>query len=258
MPLRAASNAIVLSALTAACLLAPAQWVGAGEMPQGFVYLRDVDPTIQQDMRYAGAANFVGHVVPGYDAAECVLVTQAANGLKAVQAELKEKQLSLKVYDCYRPARAVAAFVDWAKEPDDPRAKAIYYPQLTKPALFPGYIATRSGHSRGATMDLTLVPLTVDAPAESPHQTDAPCTAPEGQRAPDNGLDMGTSFDCFDTKANTAASGLSADERQNRAALVDVMSRHGFTNYDKEWWHFMLEGEPYPDTIFDFPISPRE
>ena len=105
MPLRAASNAIVLSALTAACLLAPAQWVGAGEMPQGFVYLRDVDPTIQQDMRYAGAANFVGHVVPGYDAAECVLVTQAANGLKAVQAELKEKQLSLKVYGCYRPAR---------------------------------------------------------------------------------------------------------------------------------------------------------
>ena len=256
---RAASNAIILSALAAACLLASAEAAGAGEMPQGFAYLRDVDPTIQQEMRYAGSANFVGHVVRGYDAAECVLVTQAATGLKAVQAELKEKQLSLKVYDCYRPARAVAAFVDWAKEPDDPKTKSIYYPALEKHALFPSYIATRSGHSRGATVDLTLVPLETAAPSETAIQESAaPCTAPREARAPDNSLDMGTSFDCFDTKANTAASGLSADERQNRAALVEVMSRHGFKNYDKEWWHFTLEGEPYPDTIFDFPISPRE
>ena len=138
----------------------------AAEMPKDFVYLRDVDPTIQQDMRYAGTDNFTGHKVPGYDAPECVLVRQAAEALKAVQAEVKAKGLSLRVYDCYRPARAVAAFVDWSKLPDDPKAKAIYYPALSKSALFPDYIALVSGHSRGATMDLTLVPL--DAPAAPP------------------------------------------------------------------------------------------
>jgi zinc D-Ala-D-Ala dipeptidase len=243
-------------AIAIGCSIAAAS---SAEMPHGFVYLRDVDPGIQQEMRYAGSANFLGHPVPGYDAAECVLTSQAANGLKAVQAELKEKQLSLKVYDCYRPARAVASFVDWAKQPDDAKAKSVYYPALEKRALFPGYIATRSGHSRGSTMDLTLVPLGSTAPAEaSIAQSIAACTATEEARAPDNSLDMGTSFDCFDTKANTAASGLTESERKNRDLLVDVMRRHGFENYEKEWWHFTLEGEPYPDTIFDFPISPRQ
>ncbi len=103
-----------------------------------------------------GADNFTGAKVPGYEAPECVLVRQAAEALKDVQAGLRGKGLTLKVYDCYRPARAVAAFVDWAKEPDDPHAKTTYYPNLPKGALFPDYIATRSGHSRGATMDLTL------------------------------------------------------------------------------------------------------
>jgi D-alanyl-D-alanine dipeptidase len=132
----------------------------------------------------------MGHAVPGYDAAECGLVSQAANGLKAVQAELKSKQLGLKVYDCYRPARAVASFVDWAEQPDDPKAKSIYYPALDKRALFPGYIATRSGHSRGSTMDLTLVPLGSSPPHEaSIEQSTAACTA-EAARAPDNSLDM--------------------------------------------------------------------
>jgi len=127
----------------------------AEEMANGFVYLRDVDPTILQDMRYAGPGNFTGHAVNGYDAPECVLVREAAEGLKAVQAEVKTKGLSLKVYDCYRPARAVKAFVDWSKLPDDAKAKATYYPALPKSALFPDYIALVSGHSRGATMDLT-------------------------------------------------------------------------------------------------------
>ena len=138
----------------------------AEEMANGFVYLRDVDPTILQDMRYAGTDNFTGHAVNGYDAPECVLVREAAEALKAVQEEVKAKGLSLKVYDCYRPARAVKAFVDWSKLPDDAKAKATYYPALSKSALFPDYIALVSGHSRGATMDLTLVPL--DAPAVPP------------------------------------------------------------------------------------------
>jgi D-alanyl-D-alanine dipeptidase len=230
----------------------------AGEMPNDFAYLRDVDATILQDMRYAGATNFVGHPVPGYGASECVLVREAAEALKGVQAELRDKGMGLKVYDCYRPARAVAAFVDWAKEPDDPNAKTVYYPAIEKRALFPGYIATRSSHSRGATVDLTLVKLDAAAPSEAPTQpTTAPCTAPSELRSADKSLDMGTSFDCFDAKAHTDASGLSEDQRRNRDLLVESMSRHGFKNYANEWWHFTLEREPYPDTIFDFPIVAR-
>jgi zinc D-Ala-D-Ala dipeptidase len=229
----------------------------AGEMPSRFVYLRDIDPTITQEMRYAGAGNFTGHAVPGYEAPECVLVRDAAEALKAVQAELRSKGLGLKVYDCYRPARAVAAFVAWAKTPDDPQAKAVHYPAIDKQALFPGYIATRSSHSRGATVDLTLVPLNGASGAVAAEGHAAPCTAPKDKRALDASLDMGTGFDCFDVKANTDASGLSTEERGNRATLVEAMRRHGFENYDKEWWHYTLKPEPYPDTIFDFPILPR-
>jgi zinc D-Ala-D-Ala dipeptidase len=229
----------------------------AGEMPDGFVYLRDVDPTILQDMRYAGMQNFTGHVVPGYDAPECVLAKQAAEALKAVQGELREKQLTLKVYDCYRPARAVAAFVAWSKLPDDSKAKSSYYPGLEKRDLFPDYIALVSSHSRGATMDLTIVPLTAGEPARPPPDAPTPCTAAIGKRAPDTSIDMGTAFDCFDVKAHTVVPGLDAEQQQNRQMLVDVMARHGFKNYEKEWWHYTLEGEPYPDTVFDFLIEPR-
>jgi D-alanyl-D-alanine dipeptidase len=227
-------------------------------MPENFVYLRDIDPTIQQDMRYAGANNFTGHAVPGYDAPECVLVRQAAEVLKAVQTQLRDMGFTLKVYDCYRPARAVKAFVAWAKLPDDPKIKSVYYPALPKSALFPDYIALVSGHSRGATMDLTTVPLdAASPPSGSSARTEGACTAALGTRPSDGSIDMGTSFDCFDAKANTAAPGLSDRERENRETLVAVMQAHGFKNYDREWWHFTLEPEPYPDTIFDFPIVPR-
>jgi D-alanyl-D-alanine dipeptidase len=231
---------------------------GAAEMPKDFVYLRDIDPTIQQDMRYAGSRNFTGKPVPGYDAAECVLVRQAAEALKAVQADLKAQHLSLKVYDCYRPARAVSAFVNWAKLPDDPEAKANYYPNLDKRALFQkGYIAARSGHSRGATVDLTLVPLDAPVNPGSDASTVA-CTAPQGDQAPDGSRAMGTSFDCFDAKANTVTQGLTAEERNNRVALVDAMRAHRFQNYAKEWWHYTLQLEPHPNIYFDFPIAPRQ
>lgn len=230
----------------------------AGEMPQDFVYLRDVDPTIQQDIRYAGGGNFTGKKVEGYEAAECVLLRPAAEALKAVQADVKAKGLTLKVYDCYRPARAVSAFVDWAKQPDDPKAKTAYYPNLPKSALFPDYIATRSGHSRGATLDLTLVPAETAGEAQAEAEVKPRgCTAPQKRRAPDGSLAMGTSFDCFDVKANTAALSLSAEERQNRDLLVEAMQARGFENYPLEWWHFTLQPEPYPETYFDFPIEPR-
>jgi len=231
----------------------------AAGLPTAFVYLRDVDPTIQQDMRYAGSDNFAEHPVPGYDAPECVLVRQAAEALKAVQADLKQQGLGLKVYDCYRPAEAVAAFVAWSKQPDDPDSKAVHYPALAKTSLFPqGYIATVSGHSRGATMDLTLIPRGAKAvpPSATGHALGA-CTAPQAEREGDDSLDMGTGFDCFDVKANTEASGLTPEEEANRKLLVYAMARHGFKNYPKEWWHYTLDPEPYPDTIFNFPILPR-
>ena len=231
----------------------------AADLPEDFVYLRDVDPTILQDMRYAGSDNFTGARVPGYEAPECVLLRPAAEALKAVQAELRPKDLTLKVYDCYRPARAVAAFVAWAKEPDVPSAKVVHYPNLPKAALFPDYIATRSGHSRGATADLTLVPIAAAAQSSDPVRGAAPqsCTAPQEGQAPDGSLAMGTSFDCFDVKANTAAPGLTEEEQENRAMLVEAMQARGFKNYPKEWWHFTFEPEPYPETYFDFPIEPR-
>jgi zinc D-Ala-D-Ala dipeptidase len=244
--------ALLLSALAAI----PAS---AADMPKDFVYLSDIDPSILQDMRYAGAANFTGRPVPGYDAPECVLVRQAAEALKAVQADVKAKGLSLKVYDCYRPSQAVAALVAWSNAPDDPDSKAVHYPALAKTELFPqGYIAAVSGHSRGATMDLTLVPLDAESvqPATTWNALGA-CTAPAADREADTSIDMGTGFDCFDVKANTAVPGLTMAQLQNRKMLVDAMARQGFKNYDKEWWHFTLENEPYPDTVFDFPILPR-
>jgi len=242
-----------VSALALATSALGAEPMSNKTMPKDFVYLRDIDPSIQQDMRYAGADNFTGKPVPGYDAPECVLVRQAARALKAAQAELRPMGLSLKVYDCYRPKRAVAAFVAWSKQPDDPQAKLVHYPDLPKSALFPDYIATRSGHSRGATLDVTIVPL-----GSSPHASDASSEVACTQAEPDdNSLDMGTGFDCFDPKANTDARGLTPEQRRNRKLLLDVMARHGFKNYRKEIWHYTFEPEPYPDTYFDFPILPR-
>jgi D-alanyl-D-alanine dipeptidase len=228
---------------------------GGESMPSDFVYLRDVDPSIQQDMRYAGPDNFTGGPVPGYQAPECILVGPAAKALKAVQADLRPKGLSLKVYDCYRPEQAVAAFVAWAKQPDDPAAKRSHYPTLPKSALFPDYIATRSGHSRGATLDVTLVP---DGVRTTPDEAAASNASACGLHAPaDGSLDMGTGFDCFSPKSNTVTSGLTPEQKRNRALLLDAMTRHGFKNYPQEIWHYTFEPEPHPARYFDFPVAPR-
>ncbi len=244
----------LLSGLIALAWAAPALCGEDNTLPGDFVYLADIDPTIAQDMRYAGPDNFTGKPVPGYDAAECVLVREAAEALKRVQEAVRAKGYTLKVYDCYRPARAVAAFVAWAKEPDDPKAKTIYYPNLPKSALFPDYIAPRSGHSRGATVDLTLAPL--GGPSNLSPATES-CTAPQGGKAPDGSLAMGTTFDCFDRKSTKFASNITAEQNANRIMLEDAMQAQGFSGYEMEWWHFTLRNEPYPDTIFDFPIEPR-
>ncbi len=242
----------------ATMLLAMAQGVAAqGALPSGFVYLRDVEPSIAQDIRYAGSDNFVGRPLPGYDAAECILRQEVAAALKRVQAGLRAGGLSLKVYDCYRPMRAVRAMVAWA---NDGRAQARtkrFFPRLPKSSLLLGYIASHSQHSTGNTIDLTLIKAEA-APAApfDPAATYGPCTGPAAQRSPDNSVDMGTSFDCLDPASHTASPAVTAEARRWRNMLVEAMRKQGLGNYYREWWHFSY-GRPGRTVAYDFPIRPR-
>ena len=240
--------------LTAMALAAPA---GAQGLPGGFVYLRDLDATIRQDIRYAGANNFVGRPLEGYGAAECVVKRDVGLRLKRVQAELGSQGLSLKVLDCYRPERAVHDMVVWAQNGQETPAERRYNPAFSKKDLFRlGYIAGHSGHSTGAAVDLTLVDLKADnSGAFDPNKAYADCTAPAAARPPEASVDMGTGYDCSDLKAHTAARSVTKDQRQWRNRLVAAMAGQGFVNYAKEWWHFSLPGAGGP--AYDFPISPR-
>lgn len=202
----------------------------------GFVDAARVVPGLVVDMRYFGEDNFVGRRVTGYEAPVCLLAGEAASALAAAQARLRPFGLGLKVFDCYRPARAVADFVAWAREPADTARKAAFYPELDKSRLFElGYIAERSGHSRGATVDLTLV----DA-----------ATGVE--------LDMGTPWDLFSTRSWPMDASLSPQQRANRLLLRTIMLDSGFRPYDQEWWHFTLRDEPHADTYFDFPVTTQD
>lgn len=226
-------------------------------LPDGFVFLREVDPTIAQDMRYAGTNNFTGEALPGYGGGECVLRRQAAEALKRVQADLTAQGLSLKTYDCYRPARAVRAFAQWAASGRESEATRRFYPSLRKETLFAaGYISGASLHSNGTAVDLTVVPMRTEQPRLDPAARYGACTAPVAQRTPDNSLDMGTGFDCFDTRAHARNAQIDAAQKRARQTLLDAMSRHGFKNYFREWWHFAFPiGQPARQ--FDFPIPPR-
>jgi len=227
-------------------------------LPPGFVYLRDIDPSIIQDMRYATADNFTGQPLPGYGAPECVLRREAAEGLKRVQADLARDNISLKVYDCYRPTRAVRAMEAWAHDGNDSETTRRFYPALHKRNLFAlGYIAAQSRHSTGTTIDLTLVKL----PAANVSRFDpavryGPCTDPASKRAPDNSVDMGTGFDCFDTRSYGMSSAVTSEQRQWRNVLNAAMRRHGFANYFREWWHYSYTGATEP-RVYDFAIVPR-
>jgi zinc D-Ala-D-Ala dipeptidase len=225
-------------------------------LPGDFVYLRDVDPTILQDIRYASTNNFTGRRLAGYQAAECVLRREAAAALARVQQDLKPRGLSLKVLDCYRPQRASRAMLAWAN--DGTEAQRRYYPRLNKRELFSlGYIAAYSGHSTGVVVDLTLVDLAADGSAAfAPEKTYADCTAPADKRAPEGSVDMGTGFDCFDTASHTASASITPQQRRWRQTLKAAMGQHGFVNYFREWWHFSLPGAGRGG--FDFPIPLRE
>ena len=244
---------IVIALVAVAC--APA--ATAQTLPGGFVFLRDIDPSILQDIRYAGANNFVGRRLSGYEAAECVVKREVGLALKRAQQELGPQKLSLKMLDCYRPARAVHDMVLWAQNGRETPAERRYNPALSKKDLFRlGYIAEHSGHSSGAAVDLTLVDLKADNPAAyDPNKAYADCTAPASARVPEASVDMGTGYDCSDVKAHTAARSITPDQRRWRNLLVAAMARQGFVNYSKEWWHFSLPGAAGP--AYDFPITGR-
>ncbi|MCB1509756.1 MAG: M15 family metallopeptidase [Hyphomicrobiaceae bacterium] len=229
------------------------------KLPKGFVYLRDVDPSIIQEMRYFTSHNFVGRRVDGYLAGECILTKRAADALRRVQASLKQQRLSLKVYDCYRPMRAVRHFIRWARNPRDTLTRREFYPTLDKTKLFRlGYISTRSAHARGSTLDLTIVALPAARQPRYDVNRQVPCHYPQGRRYGDNSLDFGTGYDCFHARSHTWNREISVEATANRKLLLKEMERAGFRNYRKEWWHFELRNEPFRATQFDFPIVPRK
>lgn len=241
----------IVIALAIAAYSAP---VTAQPLPGGFVFLRDIDPTIMVDIRYAGSNNFVGRPLRGYEAAECVVKRDVGLALKRVQQELAAQKLSLKMLDCYRPARAVADIAAWAQNGSETTTEGRYNPSFSKRDLFRlGYIAERSGHSSGAAVDLTLVDLKADNSvmfdSSKPY---ADCTAPVSARAPEGSVDMGTGYDCSDAKAHTAARSIAPEQRRWRNLLVTAMARQGFVNYAQEWWHFSVPSAA--GLAYDFPI----
>ncbi len=211
--------------------------VRAGDegLPAGFVHLEEVAPGVHVDLRYATADNFVGAPIAGYESGRAVLTREAAQALGAVAQELQREGLALEVFDAYRPQRAVLHFVRWARDLEDLSTKPDYYPDVPKAELFSrGYIALQSGHSRGSTVDVTLV------------RRDAGGVWRE--------LDMGTRFDFFGEESASRSDRVTPEQQANRRRLREVMERHGWIAYEAEWWHFTLRDEPYPETYFDFPV----
>jgi D-alanyl-D-alanine dipeptidase len=227
------------------------------KMPDNFIDIQKVIPDIVLDIRYYSPHNFVGEKVDGYMAPKCFLTRDAAQALAGVQKDLAPYSLTLKIYDCYRPQRAVNHFVRWAKEVENTKTMREFYPTIDKRNLFrDGYIDSKSGHSRGSTVDLTIVPLPAPVQADyTPGQKLSECYLPAEQRYGDNSIDMGTGFDCFHELSNTANANIGRQQKINRLLLKSLMEKHGFRNYDKEWWHYTLKNEPYPDTYFNFVIE---
>ena len=234
----------------ATCLLAalPAAAFAQSALPTDFVHLRAVDPGIAQDIRYAGSDNFVGRPLAGYEAAECILRREVAHALARVQADLAASGLGLKVYDCYRPERAVRQMVQWTQ--DGRAGSARFHPRVEKSSLLNGYISQRSLHSTGIAVDLTLVEK-AGAQAPAAAVRDAPCNARERSR--DGSVDMGTGYDCLDQDSHTRSESADAAQRRWRMMLVAAMEKRGFRNYHREWWHFSFPAAG-ADAFYDFPI----
>lgn len=207
--------------------------IASAQLSSDFVYVQDQIPSIKVELRYFSSNNFVGKPIDGYKKEVAILSKEATAALKKVQDDLKQYNLSIKIFDSYRPQRAVNHFISWARDLNDTINKQLYYPKVKKSNLFKEeYIASRSGHSRGSTLDLTLVDI--DSCEE---------------------LDMGSPYDFFGKESWVENKEISVQQRANRMLLQSVMLKHGFRNYPKEWWHFTLKGEPFPDTYFDFVIE---
>lgn len=246
----------LLLAMVSAVVAVPLEAPQAADraLPSGFVYLADVAPEIQQSLRYATPENFTGKPVPGYATGECVLTRQTAQALARVQKSLAGKGYGLRVYDCYRPTRATAAFMAWAKGGRPGAGGSRYHPKVARSALVgAGYISTTSAHSTGTAVDLTLV--TVGGGAGAGTATDKGAE-PRCGLPPDGSVDMGTGFDCFDPLSHAAARGLSGQHRASRQTLTDAMQAHGFRGYAREWWHFSFAGEKR-GPLRDFVVPPR-
>ncbi len=198
----------------------------------GFVSLGEVIPDVLLDIRYYSSFNFIGERIDGYEAPAALLTREAAKALKSVSDEALERGFRLRVFDAYRPQKAVDRFMRWAEDPADIRMKQYFYPDVDKKNVIPqGYIAEHSGHTRGSTVDLTLFGMTA--------QQD---------------LDMGGTFDFFGEKSHPDFAGISEAQHANRMLLQGLMMKHGFRPLETEWWHFSLEKEPWPDTYFTFPV----
>lgn len=250
-------NKILITALVAISLCAFAETIMLVKTrPADFVNAQQVIPQLQTDMRYDSSHNFVGRKIKGYEAPVCLLTRPAAEALKKVETSLLAMGLTLKAYDCYRPQTAVNDFANWAREINNTKMRAEFYPTIDKQVLFSeGYIAYLSGHSRGSTVDLTIVPLNSSIPSYDPKATQVACTAPQPQRFPDNSLDFGTGFDCFSPMSHPSYQNLPATVKKNRLLLQNLMAQAGFKPLSTEWWHFTLSNEPYPNTYFDFPVK---
>jgi D-alanyl-D-alanine dipeptidase len=201
-------------------------------MPPKFLHIEKVIPSIVLEIRYYGENNFIGKPIDGYLAPTAILTQEATMALKRVQSSLKPFGLGLKVFDAYRPQKAVDHFVRWGRDLNDTKMKEYYYPNVAKRDLFKeGYIAKKSGHSRGSTVDLTLIDLRT-------HQE----------------LDMGSSFDLFDKRSWTQSLEITPQQRANRMLLHTIMLQHGFKSLKEEWWHFTLRNEPYKRAYFNFDL----
>lgn len=233
--------AAIAAAMFSACKNTNTQTL-PGEDGSGFVSVSEVVPDVILEIRYHSTYNFIGDRIPGYDEPLALITRQAADSLKVVSDELLQQGYRLKVYDAYRPQCAVDFFMEWAKDEDDIRMKEYFYPELEKSVLIPqDYIAEKSGHTRGSTIDLTLFDMKT------------------GKEA-----DMGCTFDYFGVASHPDVlpgqpigncKPINEQQYRNRMILRDAMLRHGFKPYECEWWHFTLEDEPYPDTYFTFPVS---
>ena len=198
-----------------------------------FVNLSEAIPDAILEIRYYSTYNFVGERIDGYEEPIAFLTKEAAEALKEVSDELIEKGYRLKIYDAYRPQAAVTHFVEWSQDADDTRMKEYFYPDLDKGSLFSeGYIASRSGHSRGSTVDLTLFDMDTEKEA-----------------------DMGGTFDYFGRRSHPDYTEITDEQYENRMILREAMLNHGFRPNDTEWWHFTLRNEPFPDTYFTFPVN---